>query len=152
MIGRGREALAVSDEVLEPLEELRMAAEERGGQLNQLRPAHHLLVEEDQASEEVVVDFLVAQSLSDFVEEGVLVERAVFTGFSERHVSQHSGLLLLGRRVRHSARRPLDDGAGRANVGAQVVALLWTCTRCSKLEAAAADGRFLRGRVLTRKA
>ena len=152
MIGRGREALAVADKVLEPLEELGMAAQEGGRQLDELRSAHHLLVEEDQAAEEVVVDFLVAQSLPDFVKEGELVQRAEFSGLGERHVAQNARLLLLRRRIRHSTRRPLDDGAGRADVGAQVAARKRTRACGSELEATAGERRLLRGSVFTLKA
>ena len=95
----GPSLFSVADEVLEPPEQFRVSVQKRGGELDQLGPADHLLVEEDQAAEEVVVHFRTSQSLPDFVEEGKLVEAAELSGLGESDVTKAVGFLLFRRRV-----------------------------------------------------
>ena len=125
----GPSLFSVADEVLEPPEQFRVSVQKRGGELDQLGPADHLLVEEDQAAEEVVVHFRTSQSLPDFVEEGKLVEAAELSGLGESDVSKAVGFLLFRRRVADSAGRSLDAGrsigsGGDGNCGGDAAAAL----------------------------
>ena len=59
--GAAATAVLAAEEVLEPLEEFRVPVQERPGQLDQFVSADDLLVEQDQATEEVLVDFGAAK-------------------------------------------------------------------------------------------
>jgi len=80
-------AVAISDEVLKPLEQLGMPAQKRRGQLDQLQSTDHLLVEEDETSKEVVVHFRISQGLPDFVKEGIFIKWAKLSSLCERDVA-----------------------------------------------------------------
>ena len=139
-------AVLATKEVLEPLEQLRVSIEEGPGQLNQFGPADDLLVEQDQAAKEVLVDFGAAQchshlqrtshrnerrlepaSIPKFegaylVEKCVLLESSISACFGQRHVphgARQLGLLVGRRRLRDRPSRTLDGHAvGTARTGA----------------------------------
>merc|ERR1719362_1383220 len=97
--GKGATVIAQPNKVLEPLQQLRVLAEERRADLDELNTVDDLLVVEAEAAEEVLIHLVVFQRLAHLVKESIVTERSVSASFCQADILEHTHLWLLGRRL-----------------------------------------------------